>query len=76
MPLPGPHKLNELHAAIRACTLCLEAGYQIVPCGIVCGRIGARVMVIGQASGITEWERFSRHNVLWCEEKLADPALV
>ncbi len=48
--------LTELHARLRACRLCLEAGYDIFPRAIFSGSIGARLMVIGQAPGITEKE--------------------
>ncbi len=43
-----------LQAKMRACRLCLEAGHDILPGAVFSGRIGARVMVIGQAPGITE----------------------
>lgn len=41
---------------MRACRLCLDAGHDIWPGAVVSGRIGARVMIIGQAPGITEHE--------------------
>jgi uracil-DNA glycosylase len=37
-----------------ACRKCLEAGHPILPGAIFSGGLGARVMVIGQAPGITE----------------------
>lgn len=46
--------LADLHAHMRACRLCLEAGYEIYPPAVVGSHIGARIMVIGQAPGITE----------------------
>lgn len=48
--------LNELHARMHACRLCLEAGYDIYPRAIFSGGPGARLMVIGQAPGVTEKE--------------------
>jgi uracil-DNA glycosylase len=48
--------LNELHARLCACRLCLEAGYDIFPRAIFSGGCGARIMLIGQAPGITEKE--------------------
>jgi uracil-DNA glycosylase len=41
---------------LRSCRLCLEAGYNIFPRAIFSGAVGARIMVIGQAPGITEKE--------------------
>lgn len=46
--------LATLHAEMRACRRCLEAGYQVTPPAIFSGRAGARIMTIGQAPGITE----------------------
>jgi uracil-DNA glycosylase len=46
--------LADIHARLRACRLCLEAGYDIYPRAIFSGGLGARLMVIGQAPGITE----------------------
>jgi uracil-DNA glycosylase len=48
--------LTELHARLRSCRLCLEAGHDIYPRAIFSGGLGARLMVIGQAPGITEKE--------------------
>ena len=48
--------LVDLHNRMRACHLCLEAGYDIYPRAIFSGNLGARLMVIGQAPGITEKE--------------------
>lgn len=47
-------KLEILHAELRACRRCLEEGYWIVPGPVFSGGPGARVMLIGQAPGITE----------------------
>lgn len=48
--------LQDLHARMGACRSCLQAGYDIYPRAIYSGGIGARIMVIGQAPGITEKE--------------------
>jgi uracil-DNA glycosylase len=41
---------------MQSCRLCLDAGYDIYPRAIYSGGLGARLMVIGQAPGITEKE--------------------
>lgn len=48
--------LAELHAEMRACRRCQEAGFSIKPRAVVSGKSSARVMVIGQAPGATECE--------------------
>jgi len=48
--------LQLLHRRMRACRLCLENGYDIQPPAIFSGGTGARLMLIGQAPGITEVE--------------------
>jgi uracil-DNA glycosylase len=48
--------LAELHTRMHACRLCLEADFDIYPRAIFSGEVGARLMVIGQAPGITEKE--------------------
>ena len=48
--------LAVLHARLAACRLCLEAGYEIFPRAIHSGALGARILLIGQAPGITEKE--------------------
>jgi uracil-DNA glycosylase family 4 len=48
--------LADLHARLHECRLCLQAGYEIYPRAIFSGGIAARVMIIGQAPGITEKE--------------------
>lgn len=48
--------LADLHARLRACRQCLEAGYDIYPRAIFSGGLGAQLMLIGQAPGITEKE--------------------
>ncbi len=51
-----PQELAALQARMRACRLCLDAGYDIFPRAIFAGAVGARMMIIGQAPGITEKE--------------------
>jgi len=46
--------LQELHQRMDACQLCLRAGHEIYPRAIYSGGMGARIMTIGQAPGITE----------------------
>lgn len=41
---------------MHACRLCVQAGYEIFPRAIFSGAPGARVMIIGQAPGVTEKE--------------------
>src|SRR6267378_3083841 len=43
-----------LHARIRACTKCVEAGYLPSAFPIVAGKASDRVMIIGQAPGAVE----------------------
>jgi len=47
-------ELAALHAEMRACRRCLEAGHQVTPPAVFSGQAGARIMTIGQAPGITE----------------------
>lgn len=47
-------QLAQLHAQIRACQKCAEAGHWLVPGAVVSGVITAKVMTIGQAPGPTE----------------------
>jgi uracil-DNA glycosylase len=47
-------QLAALHEKMRACCRCLEAGYPITPGAIFSGPTSARVMVVGQAPGVTE----------------------
>ncbi|MBN2044120.1 MAG: uracil-DNA glycosylase family protein [Anaerolineales bacterium] len=46
----------KLQAEMRACTLCLDAGYWVQPPAVTQGSHRARMMTIGQAPGITEVE--------------------
>lgn len=48
--------LSQLHAEMRACRLCAEAGYDMTAPPIFRGGSEARVMLIGQAPGVTEVE--------------------
>lgn len=48
--------LADLHAQMRSCRLCLDAGYDVFPRAIFSGGLGAKIMLIGQAPGITEKE--------------------
>jgi uracil-DNA glycosylase len=48
--------LAEVHARLHACRLCQQAGYEVFPRAIFSGGIEARLMIIGQAPGITEKE--------------------
>lgn len=47
-------ELLRLSAKMRDCRLCLEAGYGIAPGAVFSGPASARVMIVGQAPGITE----------------------
>jgi uracil-DNA glycosylase len=46
----------QLQLEMRACLLCLKAGYWIEPPAVTQGQSSARMMTIGQAPGITEVE--------------------
>lgn len=48
--------LAALHERLRECRLCLQAGHDVFPRAIFSGGAGARILVIGQAPGITEKE--------------------
>ena len=48
--------LIALHERMRNCRRCLEAGYDSQPKAIFSGKYGARIMIIGQAPGVTEVE--------------------
>lgn len=48
--------LAALHSEMRACRRCLEAGHAITPGAIFRGAAQARVLLIGQAPGVTEVE--------------------
>jgi uracil-DNA glycosylase len=48
--------LQQLHAEMRDCRRCLEAGHAITPGAVFHGGPGAKVLLIGQAPGVTEVE--------------------
>lgn len=48
--------LVQLHTELRACRLCLEAGYEIAPGAVFSSGPAPQVMLIGQAPGVTEAE--------------------
>ena len=48
--------LTDLHRQMDACRLCLDDGHDIYPRAIYSGVASARIMLIGQAPGITEKE--------------------
>jgi uracil-DNA glycosylase len=48
--------LPRLHQEMKSCRLCLEAGYEIYPPPIFRGTESAKLLLIGQAPGITEVE--------------------
>ncbi len=48
--------LKKLHGRMKNCRLCIEAGYGIHPKAIFSGKYGAKIMIIGQAPGVTEVE--------------------
>ncbi len=59
--MTGEFRLREqslvsLRQKLAECRLCLEAGYEIFPRAIYSGTIQAKMMIIGQAPGITEKE--------------------
>ncbi len=47
---------TQLQAEMRACQLCLDAGYWVQPPAVTQGSHSARMTTIGQAPGITEVE--------------------
>lgn len=51
---PAERELAGLHARIRACTKCVDAGYLASAFPIVAGNASDRVMIIGQAPGAVE----------------------
>ncbi|MCB8991080.1 MAG: uracil-DNA glycosylase family protein [Ardenticatenaceae bacterium] len=48
--------LAGLHTEMRVCQLCLDAGHAITPGAVFRGTAVAKVMLIGQAPGVTEVE--------------------
>jgi uracil-DNA glycosylase len=55
-PASSERPLDALHTEMRACRRCLEAGFSITPGAIFSGPASARVMIVGQAPGVTEVE--------------------
>jgi uracil-DNA glycosylase len=49
-----PRSLSRLHAQIRSCTRCADAGFIPRAFPIVAGKISDRVMIVGQAPGEVE----------------------
>jgi uracil-DNA glycosylase len=47
-------QLHELGARMRACRWCIEEGYPTHPGAVFSGPVTARVMIVGQAPGVTE----------------------
>ncbi len=47
-------RMQRLHARIRACTRCADAGYIPAAYPVVAGRLRDRIALIGQAPGIVE----------------------
>ena len=48
--------LRQLHERMGGCRLCLDAGHPVYPRAIFSGTASAKLMVIGQAPGVTEKE--------------------
>ncbi|MEJ2746388.1 MAG: uracil-DNA glycosylase family protein [Anaerolineae bacterium] len=48
--------MRQLHEEMRSCRRCLEAGHAITPGAVFSGSSGAKVLLIGQAPGVTEVE--------------------
>ena len=46
--------LKQLHQEMRACRRCLDEGHAIIPGAVFRGGPGAKVLLIGQAPGVTE----------------------
>jgi uracil-DNA glycosylase len=48
--------LEKVKREMKQCRLCVEAGYDVTPPAVFSGTAAARVMIIGQAPGVTEAE--------------------
>ncbi len=46
--------LAQLHADIRRCLCCAEAGWEVTPAATVDGPVTAQIVLIGQSPGLTE----------------------
>src|SRR4051812_32262081 len=53
-PMTSERELRRLHAQIRACTRCADAGFIPRAFPVVAGRASDRVMIVGQAPGAVE----------------------
>ncbi len=53
-PAGDAARLRWLHARIRGCTKCVDAGYLASAAPVVAGNITDRVLIVGQAPGIVE----------------------
>ncbi len=49
-------QFEELQNRLRTCRVCLQAGYFVQPPAITKGKLGAKIVTIGQAPGVTEVE--------------------
>ena len=49
-------ELEKVRAEIRACRACAERGYPIRPRPVLGGALDARILLVGQAPGVTEAE--------------------
>ena len=52
--MANPATLARLHREIRACTLCVEAGYLTEAAPVLSGYADNRIMLVGQAPGAVE----------------------
>jgi uracil-DNA glycosylase len=48
--------LEDVHAQLRGCLRCIEAGHEVHPKAVFSGSRQAEIMIIGQAPGVTEVE--------------------
>jgi uracil-DNA glycosylase len=46
--------LESVHDQMLACRMCMQAGFPAAPRAVFSGKVGARLMVVGQAPGSTE----------------------
>lgn len=56
LPASNERALGDLHAKMRACRRCLEAGFSVTPGAVLSGPASALLMIVGQAPGVTECE--------------------
>ncbi|MCO5204449.1 MAG: uracil-DNA glycosylase family protein [Anaerolineae bacterium] len=50
------NQLSALHATMRACRLCYDAGHDVVPGAVFSSGTDPKLLLIGQAPGVTEVE--------------------